>query len=162
MNTYDVILIGAGLSGLTQAIELTQSGQKVLLLEALPQPGGLCRKQEFYKDFFIPGLFIDSSLLPRPQGLHIESSPTSFYVPHAEMTISSHLPLCQMPEEEKRGWIKLINLLDKAQKPLLDLFDLKTPFSENIQNPLTLLKAVLHLKQMGKTDMTSLFRYLPM
>ena len=40
MNTYDVIVIGAGLAGLSAAFELADKGLKVLVLEAAPQVGG--------------------------------------------------------------------------------------------------------------------------
>lgn len=37
---YDVIVVGAGLAGLTSAYELSSAGHKVLLLEAQKHPGG--------------------------------------------------------------------------------------------------------------------------
>lgn len=40
MEKYDVIIIGAGLSGLTCALDLVEKGKKVLLLEAEPVVGG--------------------------------------------------------------------------------------------------------------------------
>jgi 15-cis-phytoene desaturase len=40
MNDADVIIVGAGLAGLSCGFELVQSGKKVLLLEARPVVGG--------------------------------------------------------------------------------------------------------------------------
>ena len=40
MEKYDVVVIGAGLGGLTAATILTQSGKRTLLLERHNVPGG--------------------------------------------------------------------------------------------------------------------------
>ena len=45
MDTYDAIIIGGGLSGLSAAVELSILGRKVLLLEQRPHCGG--RTQSF-------------------------------------------------------------------------------------------------------------------
>lgn len=42
MDEYDVIVIGAGISGLTAAALLAKRQRKVALLEAQPKPGGSC------------------------------------------------------------------------------------------------------------------------
>jgi prolycopene isomerase len=40
-NNYDVIVIGAGMAGLTSALKLASAGKKVLLLEGQAAPGGV-------------------------------------------------------------------------------------------------------------------------
>ncbi len=40
-NNYDVIVIGAGMGGLTCALKLAAAGKKVLVLERQPAPGGI-------------------------------------------------------------------------------------------------------------------------
>ncbi|MGN6724029.1 MAG: flavin monoamine oxidase family protein [Marmoricola sp.] len=45
MTTYDTIVIGAGVTGLTAAWRLTQSGQNVLVLEARDRVGGRLRTE---------------------------------------------------------------------------------------------------------------------
>ncbi|MFI4957023.1 MAG: NAD(P)/FAD-dependent oxidoreductase [Gammaproteobacteria bacterium] len=47
MNQYDVIIIGAGFTGLTAGLELTRLGKKVLILEKDSVPGGLASTFEF-------------------------------------------------------------------------------------------------------------------
>lgn len=42
MDKYDVIVIGAGVAGLSGAIRLAKEGRKVLLIEQHYQPGGYC------------------------------------------------------------------------------------------------------------------------
>ena len=51
MNRYDSIIVGAGHNGLVCATYLAQAGQKVLLLEAAEQAGGLAACREFYPGF---------------------------------------------------------------------------------------------------------------
>lgn len=47
MNTYDTLIIGAGINGLTAAAYLAKHGQKVLILERKSVPGGIAVTEEF-------------------------------------------------------------------------------------------------------------------
>jgi phytoene dehydrogenase-like protein len=51
VDRYDSIIIGAGHNGLVCAAYLTQSGQRVLVLEAAAAPGGLGASREFHPGF---------------------------------------------------------------------------------------------------------------
>lgn len=51
MERYDTVIIGAGHNGLTCAAYLAQKGQRVLVLEAAEQPGGLAASREFHPGF---------------------------------------------------------------------------------------------------------------
>ena len=51
MPSYDTIIIGAGHNGLVCACYLARRGQKVLLLEAADEIGGLAAKREFFPEF---------------------------------------------------------------------------------------------------------------
>ncbi len=46
-NSFDSIVIGAGLSGLTAALHLQKAGHKVLIVEKRNVPGGLCGTTHF-------------------------------------------------------------------------------------------------------------------
>lgn len=46
-QSYDVIIVGAGYTGLTAALELSEKGKKVLVLEADTTPGGLAGTSAF-------------------------------------------------------------------------------------------------------------------
>ncbi|MDO8636302.1 MAG: FAD-dependent oxidoreductase, partial [Dehalococcoidia bacterium] len=45
-NQYDVIVIGAGIGGLSTGLHLLDKGYKTLILEAHTLPGGLCTSFE--------------------------------------------------------------------------------------------------------------------
>ena len=51
MNNYNTIVIGGGHNGLVCAAYLAKRGQKVLVLEASPQTGGLAASREFHPGF---------------------------------------------------------------------------------------------------------------
>lgn len=51
---FDSIIIGAGHNGLVCAAYLARAGQKVLVLEAADQPGGLAANREFHSGFRVP------------------------------------------------------------------------------------------------------------
>ena len=54
MSQYDSIIIGAGHNGLVCAAYLAKAGQRVLVLEAGDQPGGLAAQREFHPGFTTP------------------------------------------------------------------------------------------------------------
>lgn len=63
--TYDIIIIGAGLGGLTAGAKLAKEGRKVLLLEQHDRPGG-CASTFRRKDFILEvGLHEMDGLHPR-------------------------------------------------------------------------------------------------
>ena len=51
MNNYDVIIIGAGINGLTAASILGKKGKHVLVLESRDQIGGMAASIEFSPGF---------------------------------------------------------------------------------------------------------------
>ncbi len=54
MSDYDALIIGAGHNGLVCAAMLAKKGQRVLVLEALPQTGGLAQMRSFHAGFRAP------------------------------------------------------------------------------------------------------------
>jgi protoporphyrinogen oxidase len=90
MNNYDVVIVGAGFTGLTAAYVLAKQGKRVKVIEADSTPGGLAgifefndgvRVEKFYhhwfnNDVFVPelvkelGLEGDVILLPTRTGMY--------------------------------------------------------------------------------------------
>ena len=54
MRDFDTIIIGAGHNGLVCATQLAKAGQRVLVLEAQSEAGGLARAREFHPGFKAP------------------------------------------------------------------------------------------------------------
>jgi len=50
---YDVVVIGAGISGLLSALALSKEGKRVLVLEKEGYLGGVCRSYE------VDGYYVD-------------------------------------------------------------------------------------------------------
>ena len=63
MKTVDVVVIGAGVNGLTVAAFLARAGRKVLVLERRDIAGGLAAGEEFHPGFRTAGLLPDTSML---------------------------------------------------------------------------------------------------
>ena len=60
-NRYDVIVIGAGHTGLTTAALLAKRGRKVLVLERRGVLGGMARGEEFHPGYRSGGLLHDTT-----------------------------------------------------------------------------------------------------
>jgi protoporphyrinogen oxidase len=92
-KTFDTIIVGAGFTGLTAALDLAKAGQKVLVLESDAVPGGLAstfefsdgvRVEKFYhhwfdNDVFVPelvrelGMQGDVVTMPSKTGMYFNS-----------------------------------------------------------------------------------------
>jgi prolycopene isomerase len=99
-DNYDVIIIGAGMGGLTSAAWLTHMGMKVLVIEQNIQPGGCCssyRREEYnftpaasiitgatkkngLFDRMISKLGIDIDFIPLDRGYHIHLPDFDYYL----------------------------------------------------------------------------------
>ena len=91
MNDYDVIIIGAGISGLVSGLKVAQEGYKVLILEKNNDCLG-------YNDTFVKGRFnFDTSYAPL--GLYDMTNKTGYLNKiFDELNINDEFKLVRLPE----------------------------------------------------------------
>lgn len=80
-----VIIIGAGLAGLSAAYELTQAGHDAVVLEARTRPGG---RVQTLRDPFPEGLYVEAGAARIPDHHHF----TRQYVEHFGLTLDPFKP----------------------------------------------------------------------
>lgn len=102
MNTYDVIVIGAGNGGLMAALRLVKAGKKVLVLESHGVPGGFATS-------FVRGRFeFEASLHELCEYGSIEN-------PGSVLTLFNELGICDLPMQDVPEAYHVITL-EKEQK----------------------------------------------
>ena len=170
MNTYDAIIIGAGLNGLTTAAYLAKAGKKVLVLERRGVIGGAAATEEIF-----PGLKFDTlthnitGFDPRIAheldlaqfGLQLVPSDVSVYAPDGEgkgiilwrddaKTADSIRPFSQTDANKWRAFRARMARL----AGVLDSIHALTPPSITTTNPAELLNLGmlgLKVRGLGKT-----------
>ncbi len=91
MKDYDVVVIGAGLGGLSSAAFLAKAGKKVLLLERHYVPGG-------YASSFVRGRFEFEISLHELSGLGDESNPGPLWRMLNEVDVARRVEFLRIPE----------------------------------------------------------------
>ena len=173
---YDVIVIGAGINGMTAAAVLAKAGRKVLVVDQAERPGGLQRLRE---NGGAPGLplCLDSGWLP-PQVARAASldSParTSPKVPLIGLTPGPCLALDGEPRaahgaikrfspRDADRWAAFADLIAKAATFLSALYTLPPPdIDAGFGEMLPLLGVGRRLRKLGRRDMVELLRIVPM
>ena len=113
---YDVIIIGAGLAGLTAGAKLSKSGKKVLLVEQHSIPGGCATTFKRKGFLFEVGLH-------EMDGLHQQDMKTKIF---RDLDVFSHVDFLKLPEFYRFVY-KDYNIViphnpDKAKEILLENF----------------------------------------
>src|SRR5215510_1312067 len=80
-----IVVIGAGLAGLSAAYELSQAGHDVTILEARARPGG---RVQTLRDFFSDGLYVDTGATRIPDNHDF----TMHYVKQFRLELEPFMP----------------------------------------------------------------------
>lgn len=180
-NSFDTLIIGAGLNGLTTAAYLAKAGKKVLVLERRATVGGSAATEEIFPGFkfdtvthnvagFDPRIAKDLNL--SQYGLELIQSDVSVYAPQANgagitlwrddaRTGDSIRPFSQSDANKWRTFRERMARL----AGVLDTIHGMTPPSIATTDPgelLTLGMLGLQVRGLGKREMPEFLRSLPM
>ena len=176
MDRFDTVIVGAGHNGLTCAAYLARSGQRVLVLEASAQVGGLAAGREFHPGFhgsvahteyqFAPAIARDLDLASH--GYRGDTPPldTIGLAPgQAPVTISPD-SVSGVGEADRASYRRYRASLERFAKALAP-FWMKTMPALGSRRPgelLTFARLGLRLRRLGREDMLEFFRVatLPM
>jgi protoporphyrinogen oxidase len=123
MKNYDVVIVGAGFTGLTAAFVLAKSGKKVVVVEADSAPGGLAgtfefsdgvRLEKFYhhwfnNDSYVPELIKELGLVDR---MIVRPTETGMYFNGRTWRLSKPMDLLRF---------KALSIVDRIRLGLLVL-----------------------------------------
>lgn len=135
MSAYDVIIVGAGLGGLTAGAKLAKEGRSVLIIDQHAVPGGYATTYKrkgssvevglhvmdgFDADDPKVGIFEDLEifdnveLIKTPEFYRVTNGETDFVMPHGrEQAIAK---LVERYPNEERGIRKFFNILSKTRR----------------------------------------------
>ena len=171
MAKYDVIIVGAGLAGLSTGAILAKAGKKVLILEKSKDIGGFART---YRPF--PGYYIDQGM----HGFHLSSESATAEVyqrvgkslpefPAVPPSVSP-VSIVDVSETYHDGqWKRMADMIDPDE--MAKIFDLITRLSdeelEELEDvslkdyitPLTQDPGILHLLQIFGAVLCSIKRW---
>ena len=170
MDRFDSIIIGAGHNGLVCAAYLAQGGQRVLVLEASPAPGGLGANREFHPGFhasvahtvshFSRKIASDLKLASHGFDTSSTSLPTiglNANAEHVKLHQDSVSGTSTDDSDAYRKYSRLMHRFADALKP----FWLKTmPRAGNnsLAEMLTFAHVGLNIRRLGKQDMQEFLR----
>jgi phytoene dehydrogenase-like protein len=177
MPKYDVIVIGAGINGMTAAAVLAKSGRNVLVLEERERPGGLERLRSSRDG--LPGLplALDSGWLPpqvaRAAGVEsleriAPAVPLIGLTPGPCLTLDrdprrAHASIKRFSPRDADQWAAFVELIVKCAGFLSALYVLPPPdIAAGLGDLLPLIGVGRKLRKLGRRDMIELLRIVPM
>ncbi len=177
MNTYDILIIGAGHNGLTAAAWLAKARKRVLVLEKRPVVGGFCMGQDdapalapFPRGILRPDIIRHLGLErfglnPAPASTDLISLlPDSRQLILSADTAKTVESISQFSRPDAARWPDFVRFMARAAAALEAAYATPIPplpkFS--ISEGLPLAQLALKLRGLGAKDMYAFIRLLPM
>ncbi|HEX2993544.1 MAG TPA: NAD(P)/FAD-dependent oxidoreductase, partial [Anaerolineales bacterium] len=177
-NAYDVIVIGAGHTGLVAAAYLAKTGKKVLVLERRSIVGGSVVTESFGDGFDVDPVWTGGTLRPDIiRDLKLELPTASAQPPFISLQPDgNHLILDSDPvkaaeairrfsEKDAERWLDFVLFMEKAAHVLDITYATimpRLPKNFSFEEGYGLLELGLDLRLMGRKDMLNFIRALPM
>jgi len=177
-DRHDVIVIGAGASGLAAACLLSRAGRRVLVLEQRPQAGGASASEEFCPGFRSPGLWHEARVPRRlMETLELGSfglsvmEPLPIYAAGDATGILVHRdPAKARPEIERVSkrdadrYAAYRAFLARIEGPIRRFLEEPPPrlFEPSLGNAMPLLRQAWDLRRLGESTMLEVLRIAPM
>ena len=183
MSKYDVIVIGGGHNGLTNAVMLAKAGKKVLVLEKRHILGGIAAGEEFHPGYFTTGLLHDTSCVRTEviKELQLEKFGLNLKPKRARVSLLSKdgrsISICDdvvasanmirpISEGDAKAYKEYQLFLKKISKVINDLMDNPPPDIDvenlTMASLVVLAKKGLLLKGLGNKTMMELLKVAPM
>ena len=178
---YDVLVIGAGVNGLTTAAYLAREGRKVLVAERRATIGGLCATEEFHPGFRANICVDDPGWVPpavmRELGLAANGYSPTLASTSMAIPIDGGAPLLITPDmrtttnalrehspRDAAKWPDFCAFVARLCGFLESLYDVRAPAVESNApaDLLTLLSLGRRLRGLGRRGMIDLIRTIPM
>jgi phytoene dehydrogenase-like protein len=152
-NSYNTIIVGGGIAGLTSAAYLSREGQKVLLIEKNKESGGLANsftRDGFQYDAGVRALINAGIILPMLKELGIElevvKSPVSLgieneiiHIENVESLIKYRELLANLYPESVAEIDEVLINIQKIMKHMDVLYGIENPVFKDLKNDRTFL-----------------------
>ncbi len=177
-DRFDVVVIGAGHNGLTNACLMAMKGKRVTLVEMRDSLGGLAAPVEFQPGFKSAGVWhgtgsVSESVMAS-LGLKdlIQKNKSTVYAlgesgriaPITGPTDTTTFGIAQQARSDGRNYVRYRDFMTRIQ-PVLSRFLMRRPLNlleVESEAPVELLTRALGLRLLGSHDMIELLRVAPM
>ncbi len=160
MESFDVIVIGAGHNGLTTAALLSRAGRRVLVVERRDAIGGLASPVEFFPGYSTAGMIHDSGLVRAGVVRELD------LLRHGLKLRPCRAPVCVLSDEGPNATLQpsaaYADFTNSVGPWLASVFDRPLPKLAGLRDTLKVLRHAAALRFLGRQAMEELLRLAPM